>query len=295
MSQEIKRVLVIEDDKGWQLQSKVLLNSKGYTIGLASNLEEALYEIDSRLYHVAIVDLKLNEEDPKNRDGMEVLKHIWELNEGTQALVRSGYVGETPLLNLLIEYKITVTDKNQEYVKQVDKGIASSSLLEDVEHAYTKANREAQRISARTVWEGSPFSFMTGVLARDVQIEMGGGTMSELREFLGELTGPYAPWLQARVAPTRIMMDNKCVGFQTICWSRELGSAIVIRFGRHDFFETSLKTSPVEKLLPFGTLGEKVFGAPDQYKHFTGMVLKLENAEFDKNFKRPVAKRTPEH
>ena len=296
MAEEIKRVLVVEDDKGWQNIAHQILTAQGYKVGVASTVQEAKDEIDSKFYHVAVVDLRLDEQKPDKRDGMEVLKHIWELDEGTRAIVWSGFTGETPLVKLFLEYKIVgLTDKNPEFVKEFDKGDATAKLLEAVNNAFSEAEREALAVGARAIWEGSPFSFINGILARDIQIAIGGGTMSELREFLGELGSFYAPWLQAKkVNAEPIEIVGKCVGFQTPCWSRALGEAVIVRFGRSDLFEQSLELQPIEKNMPFGSLGEKAFPVPE-YSHYTGIVYKLNNAEFDANFKRPKPRKTPEH
>jgi hypothetical protein len=119
--------------------------------------------------------------------------------------------------------------------------------------------------------------------------------MSELRGFLGELGSAYAPWLQAKEARALpIDVDGKCVGFQTPCWSRALGEAVVVRFGRSDLFERGLELIPVEEKLQFGSLGERAYPVPE-FQHYTGIVYKLKNAEFGANFKRPKPRKTPEH
>jgi CheY-like chemotaxis protein len=297
MDKESKRVLVVEDDKDWQEMARHKLTAQGYEVGVVGTVQEAKEEIDSKFYHVAVVDLRLDEQTPEARGGMDVLKHIWELDEGTRAIVWSGFTGEMPLVKLFLEYKIVnVADKNPEFVKEFDKGDAAAKLTEAVSNAFHEAERDAQLVESRAIWEGSPFSFMNGVLARDIQLAVGGGTMSELRGFLGELRSFYAPWLQAKdVKPVPISVDGKCIGFQAPCWSRKLGEALLVRFGRSDLFERGLSSNPIDdKSLPFGSLGEKAYPAPE-YQHYTGVVYKLKNAEFAKNFKRPKPRKTPEH
>ena len=296
MAEEIKRVLVVEDDKGWQNIARQILTAQGYQVGIAGTVQEAKDEIDSKFYHVAVVDLRLDEQKPDTRDGMDVLKHIWELDEGTRAIVWSGFTGEMPLVKLFLEYKIVnVADKNPEFVKEFNKGDATAKLTEAVNSAFHEAERDAQLVGSRAIWEGSPFGFMNGVLARDIQLAIGGGTMSELRGFLGELRSFYAPWLQAKdVKPVPINVDGKCIGFQAPCWSRAIGEALVVRFGRSDLFERGLSSNPIDKSLPFGSLGEKAYSVPESH-HYTGVVYKLNDAGFAKNFKRPKPRKTPEH
>jgi ActR/RegA family two-component response regulator len=300
------RVLVIEDDQDWLDFSKMRLEKKGFMVGIAQTRDEAIERLGQCLYHVAIVDLKLDEKDPGNREGLRVLEHIWKMDEGTRAIVRSGFASEISVINEMIKYGIKgLTEKDMAFVTDsANKGTedaSGASFFNAVEIAANEAQREIQRASARTVWESSPFSFINGMLARDIQMKMGAGRMSELRNFLGELVESYAPWLQAKDQTVLRTIEIEqpgepntlTAGYQTSCWSRTLGKAVVIRFGRKDCYDECLNLHPVQETTQFGVVRQKLWDRKSE--HFTGEVYLLDNAEFQEKFRSPTPKRAPEH
>ena len=301
----MRRVLVVEDDKGWLELSKIHLTRKNYIVGTSLTKEQAIEELDRCLYHIAIVDLKLNDDDPNDREGLRVLEHIWKMNEGTRAIVRSGYARDISVINEMIKYGIKgLTEKDMGFVKgDINKGAETTfndGFFDNIEAAVNEAKGDIQRAGAKTVWENSPFSFINGMLARDIQLSMGGGTMSELRGFLGELVEPCAPWLQAisseTLAPIRVTQHDKqngIAGYQTICWSRAFGHAVLIRFGRKDLYEKNLQSHPLQSMLKIGEAKQLLWS--DESQHFMGEVYYLDGADFRTNFRRPIPKRTPEH
>jgi len=276
------RVLVVEDEKSWQELYAEILSDEGFHVSKASTLEEARNILDYCFFHAAIVDLRLSKTDRNNRDGMEVLRHIMELSEGTGAVVMSGYA-DIKMFDDFRKYGISSVAEKVEG----DKGnMDIPALLQKVREAAANA----QRLSARKIWEGSPFNFMNGLLARDVQLAMGGGQMSELRQFLGSLCYPFTPWLQAKVKPVSIEFGKpkQCVGYQTPCWSRALGEAVVVRFGKISSYDKVLKSEAgyIEKLLMSGTKREKL----REYTslHFKGEVYRLDGVNFAEHFKQPA-------
>jgi DNA-binding NtrC family response regulator len=87
-------VLVVEDDPSWQMNYEEILEEEGYLVELAANKEEAAHKLRERTFDVAIVDLRLVDDDPRNRDGAEVVKLMHDLKVPTRAIVKSGYLTE---------------------------------------------------------------------------------------------------------------------------------------------------------------------------------------------------------
>lgn len=295
------RVLVVEDAHSWQEIYREVLTEKGYEVEVASDRATAIDALNRRFFHVAVVDLRLSEHDASNRDGLEVLDHIWKLDEGTAVIVASGYLE----LSMLDEFRTRRTFglaakpssnlddavkelKPLSFIKgEIDKSApAGTVIVQAVESAIT----DAQRSCMSETWLTSPFSFMDGLSAKEVQRAMGGGQMVELRPFLGDLCRPFMPWLQAKEKPVEIKLDDRCVGFQAPCWSRALGKAIVVRFGRRDSFEQAMKPMPVEAVNTIGAMRQELKHATSS--HFEGAVYLVENADFRRHFKLPALKRT---
>ncbi len=295
------RILVVEDDSSWQEIYEEVLVEENYLVEVATNLGEARKIIDSCFCHVAIVDIKLNKDDPENRDGLKVLQHIWELNEGTAGIVASAHA-KVSMFDEFRRYGVFDLAEKSSWVPDdalrdigkaqfikggIDKGdLDSASIIEIVKRAVVGAQRSA----IRAIWTASPFSFINGLSARDVQRAMGGGQMVELRPFLGDLCRPFMPWLKAKEKPAEIEVDGRCVGFQTPCWSRSLGEAVVVRFGRHDLFEKAMRLSPVSEISKIGKVGKEL--KRDSSSHFMGAVYLLEDADFEQHFTPPALKRS---
>lgn len=87
-------ILVVEDDLSWQLNYEEILEDEGYLVEVAASKKEADRKLRERTFDVAIVDLRLVDQDPKNMDGIEVVKLIRNLNASTRAIVKSGYLTE---------------------------------------------------------------------------------------------------------------------------------------------------------------------------------------------------------
>lgn len=85
----VKRVLVVEDDVALLDKFATLLKKAGYDVDTAMTKAEALEKVEHRTYHVATLDIMLTD-DPNDRGGIEVLKRIRSLNEGTIAIVLSA-------------------------------------------------------------------------------------------------------------------------------------------------------------------------------------------------------------
>ena len=274
------RVLVVEDDPSWRELYVETLSDEGYTVKAAGTLKEALSALDSCFFHAAIVDLRLSKTDPDNREGMEVLKHVMELGENTGTVVMSGFAD----IKMFDEFKKFGISS----VEVKEKG--DVAILQTLKEKVNQAAVNAQRFSAQKIWRDSPFSFMNGMLARDVQVAMGGGPMSELRQFLVSLCFPFVPWLQAKTMPKPVEhgKPKQIEGYQTLCWSRATGNAIVVRFGKILSYDKALKSdaSLVEKLSEFGVKKDKL----REYTslHFKGEIYRLEGVDFQEHFKQPA-------
>jgi CheY-like chemotaxis protein len=91
MNSTAARVLIIEDDPSWQALYRDIVVHMGYACTIVDNPYDALARLVRGWYHIVVVDLSLIKNDSQNLDGMKVLQWIRQMNEGTQALVSTGY------------------------------------------------------------------------------------------------------------------------------------------------------------------------------------------------------------
>lgn len=85
-------ILLVDDDSSWQNINTIVLQKYGYRIDTASTRIDALRMILDHEYHIAVIDLRLQDDDQTNFDGIEVIKALHAKNPKTRILVKSGYL-----------------------------------------------------------------------------------------------------------------------------------------------------------------------------------------------------------
>ena len=82
----MRTVLIVEDERSMRSTLSAMFNQEGFTVSEAERAGEAVEKVKRQVYDVAIIDLRLGEED-----GIDVLKAVKKLSPGTEAIVITGY------------------------------------------------------------------------------------------------------------------------------------------------------------------------------------------------------------
>lgn len=283
------RILVVDDKMNWQEVLKEMLTDEGYQVGLARSLEQAREQIERCFYHVALVDLRLGD-DETNRDGIKILKYIESLDEGTEQLVISGYADASNYDEFHSLGISGVTVKALE--NAITKGQSHHDILKKVQNAMAISIRN----STRGKWSSSPFTILNDKRAYEVQRIFGVAPMTELRPFLGELVRPFYPWLQPKKnikALHEIKNDQgKVLAIESLCWSRVVAEAVLVRFGRRDQFEEALKISPPGASFSDGKIEDQLaYNKGERWPHFEGVIYHMSNVNFYDYFEGPPVKK----
>jgi CheY-like chemotaxis protein len=86
------RILVVDDEPGVQLFFEQVLSSAGYYVTLVRTSRQALAQVRSREFDVAVVDLSLPDED-----GFDVIRQMRSASRELKILAISGFmVGDVP-------------------------------------------------------------------------------------------------------------------------------------------------------------------------------------------------------
>lgn len=296
------RILVVDDDIRWQEIYREALEGYDYDVVAVGNKDSALDALDKIFFHAAIVDLKLAENE-KNRDGLDVLRRIWVLDEGTRAVVGSGYLD----ISMFDEFQkmgiLSLTEIPTEARKQIDsinfyKGtVKKNDPLTKIIDTVVRAVEDSWRKSIKQQWSQSPFKIIKDFPAKEAQRLLRAGKIEELRPFLSSIVNPLFPWLLPKTEQTiEIKDENKqVIAFETVCWSRSKGIGVAIRFGRHDDFNKSLALKPIASNYP-SNITVEAFGDSDAWAHLIshpleGKVYKLTNLNFAEYFEPPIRKR----
>jgi ActR/RegA family two-component response regulator len=85
------RILISDDSHIWQGIFAGLLTTAQYEIVSATNLQETLRQLSRCTFELVVVDICLDDKNERNTDGVETIRAISKLAEGTQAIVLTGY------------------------------------------------------------------------------------------------------------------------------------------------------------------------------------------------------------
>ena len=104
----IQEILVIDDNFDIRNLISGILKDRNYKVREAANYDQAVFEIDSKLPDLAIIDVKLDKGD---KDGIELLKKIKNISDLIPVIMISGHANvqmaveslkPTPLSSILI-------------------------------------------------------------------------------------------------------------------------------------------------------------------------------------------------
>lgn len=125
-------ILIVDDDKSWQNINKIVLGKYGFHIDTASTKDEAIGKIKKNDYEIAVVDLRLEDDDQSNFDGIEIIKEMHKKNPTTRILVKSGYLSpnvENELKVLSVSDIFDKSTSNKELAKRINK------LHQEIKHS----------------------------------------------------------------------------------------------------------------------------------------------------------------
>lgn len=85
------KVLVVDDLPDWRITLSGLLIDQGYEVQVASSLDGAMQLLENESFHVAIIDVRLDESDEDNRDGLVLLRQLKERWPFIEVIILTGY------------------------------------------------------------------------------------------------------------------------------------------------------------------------------------------------------------
>jgi FixJ family two-component response regulator len=86
-----RRVLVVDDLPDVRATLSGLLSDEGYEVRSASSRVEALQVMDAERFHVAVLDVRLDETDEDNQDGLLLMHDIREKDPTVAIIILTGY------------------------------------------------------------------------------------------------------------------------------------------------------------------------------------------------------------
>ena len=91
MSKEPKKILAVDDLPDWRKTLKGLLQDEGYEVVVAESLETALALIEKDTFDLVVMDVRLDESNERNIDGIELAFKVQKKKPDTKIVIITGY------------------------------------------------------------------------------------------------------------------------------------------------------------------------------------------------------------
>ena len=101
-------VLIVDDEKQWRDELVETLDRGGLQADSVPTAAEALERLNQRLYHVLVLDIRMNESDFSNVDGIDLLDDLDRrgLTEATKVIMLSAYGTKEQMRKAFRDYKV---------------------------------------------------------------------------------------------------------------------------------------------------------------------------------------------
>ena len=88
--QDRSRVLIVDDQRNWREALHDMLDIM-FEVETAASYDEAKQKLQERAFHVLVADQRLVDAEKNNIQGIVLLDEVSRLQDGTQAIIVTGY------------------------------------------------------------------------------------------------------------------------------------------------------------------------------------------------------------
>lgn len=120
------RILVVDDLERWRKLLPKVLGPHGFQVDIASTILEAKDRLRESFYHALVLDIRMDDPDQENVEGMSLLEWLWEqgISDATAIIMLSAYGTKEQMRAAFRRHKVAdFIDKssfdNQEFVQRM--------------------------------------------------------------------------------------------------------------------------------------------------------------------------------
>lgn len=126
------RVLIVDDLDKWRKELVSILQREGFATASADTATLALERLQTDIYHVAVLDIRLVDSDLSNTDGIDLLRELGKrgLSEATKVIILSAHGTAEQMREAFKDYKVVDFLSKDRFSKQ--------GFLESINHAFSK-------------------------------------------------------------------------------------------------------------------------------------------------------------
>jgi CheY-like chemotaxis protein len=182
------KVLVVDDLPDWQKTLSGLLRDNGYEVKAVGAIDTALQALEHEYFNVAILDVRLDESNEDNQDGLALMRQIKERWPSVEIIILTGYAKVSMAQKALNadaggdRYAHSFLEKTQtnELIKQVKKACEKS--IEAVNFLISHGELETVEFKSSIRWDyrkGEVNKEMQVVIAKSIagMLNCRGGTL----------------------------------------------------------------------------------------------------------------------
>ena len=102
------RVLVVDDLERWRETISEILEYAGYTVTAAAHLAEAEHQLSTDQFSLLILDIRLDDADQANTQGMDLLRRLNAIygSEALKVIIISAFGTRSQMREAFRDYKI---------------------------------------------------------------------------------------------------------------------------------------------------------------------------------------------
>ncbi len=135
MIENAPTILVVDDVADWRITLRGLLTDEGYEVKVAGSIEEATTLLEKQPFNFAVLDIRLDETDEDNIEGVELAKTIHERWPQTKVIMITGYettatteetMKPVPGGDRLVHDYIMKKDTNEELLPTIQKALTEA-------------------------------------------------------------------------------------------------------------------------------------------------------------------------
>ena len=94
VDQKKHNILVVEDNPDWRLTLKGILSEAGFGVDSVSSKDEALSSLLAKNYDVALLDIRLDDSDESNDDGLLLAEEINRRWPKIKVFIATGFANQ---------------------------------------------------------------------------------------------------------------------------------------------------------------------------------------------------------
>src|SRR5713101_4676057 len=115
------RVLVVDDLEKWRKTLVEALKREGFHVDSASTAAQVLELLNETFYHLLLLDIRLNDSDQSNIDGMELLLNLQQrrLSEAIKVIMLSAHDTKEQIITAFAEHGVADFLPKDNFTQQV--------------------------------------------------------------------------------------------------------------------------------------------------------------------------------